>query len=77
MKRIYVVTSKDGKSRVVRAENASRALKVVARDYTVKLATQEELVESIGSGVIVEDEPIAQKQPDAPAESPLSSSSGG
>lgn len=56
MKRIYSVTSSNGNIRLIRALNASRALKVVASDYVVKLASQDDLVKTLGTGIMVEEE---------------------
>lgn len=59
MKKIYAVTSKVGiatHTRLVRAENAVRALRfAVSADYTVKLASQDELVKTLGTGIVVEE----------------------
>ena len=54
--RIYLVQSKDGNSvRLVRAPNAAQALRHVANDFNVALASQDELVTAVGAGFKVED----------------------
>jgi gamma-glutamyl-gamma-aminobutyrate hydrolase PuuD len=59
--RIYTVKNSYG-TRLVRAINRSRALRHVASDYKVEVATQDELVEAIKLGIEVEQD----KAPDQP-----------
>lgn len=56
--RIYLVRhlSPNGRGILVRASNQAQALRYVAStDYTVSVAKQEELVEAIQEGAVVED----------------------
>ena len=54
--RIYLVLAKVGDAkRLVRAPNAAQALRHVANDFTVAVASQDELVAAVGDGVTVEE----------------------
>ena len=68
--RIYIITPKKAehsvKPRLVRAANSSQALRHVANDLQVTLASQDELVLHIGAGVKVE----ATNRADEPADNP-------
>lgn len=65
-KRIYVVGTPDG-VRLVRATVRSQALTHVAQsDFTVRVASQEDLVEYLGEGIKIED--IRHEQPELPLE---------
>jgi hypothetical protein len=53
--RIYTVAGKDGKTRLIEATHPAHALRHVAADtFTVKVATQRELVDALRRGVNVE-----------------------
>jgi hypothetical protein len=53
--RIYIVTSTDGTTRLVKATVASQAITHVAKNaFTAKVASQDDLVQALGNGVKVE-----------------------
>ena len=56
--RIYIITPKKSehpvKPRLVRAANSAQALRYVASELLVTLASQDDLVRHIGNGVAVE-----------------------
>jgi hypothetical protein len=53
--RIYIIGSNDGVVRLVRAQNPHQAISHVAHtQFTVRVPTQDELIEAIGKGVAVE-----------------------
>ena len=59
VQRIYLVAPKtaaggDAK-RLVRAPNAAQALRHVAKEFSVTLASQDALVAAVGEGVLVEE----------------------
>ena len=59
--RIYLVLAKFGDAkRLVRAPNAAQALRFVANDFTVAVASQDELVAAVGDGVTVEESGSAE-----------------
>jgi phosphopantetheine adenylyltransferase len=59
--RIYLVTTNDGKERLVKATQRQQALSHVANSlFTVKVASQDDLVKALTSGTQVEQ----YKQPD-------------
>lgn len=54
--KIYRIARGDGEpARLVRAPNAAQALKHVTKDFHVVLATQDDLVQLVADGVVVED----------------------
>lgn len=60
--RIYAITEKidggivDGRTRLVRATSQSQGLRYVAESsFTVRVATQHDLIEHVSAGVKVED----------------------
>lgn len=55
--RIYIVTGPDGRVvQLVRAAHPTQAIRyAVSNDYKASVATQEQLVEQIGSGAVVYD----------------------
>ena len=54
--RIYIVTTPDGKARLVRAAVKQQALAHVAKStFTVGIASQDELISAITAGAKVED----------------------
>ena len=53
--RIYIVSTQDGTNRLVRATVASQAITHAAKSaFTAKVASQDDLVEALSSGVKVE-----------------------
>ena len=59
--RIYLVTTNDGKERLVKATQRQQALSHVANSlFTVKVASQDDLVKALTGGAQVEQ----YKQPD-------------
>jgi hypothetical protein len=53
--RIYIVTSTDGATRLVKATVASQAITHVAKNaFTAKVASQDDLVQALSNGVKVE-----------------------
>ena len=53
--RIYIVTSTDGVTRLVKATVASQAITHVAKNaFTAKVASQDDLVQALSNGVKVE-----------------------
>lgn len=59
--RVYIVTSKEGSERLVNASLRQQALSHVANcDYTVRVASQQDLVRLLPTGVAVE----SYKNPD-------------
>lgn len=53
--RIYLVTSNDGAARLVKATVASQAITHAAKQsFTVRVASQDDLVNALSSGVRVE-----------------------
>lgn len=53
--RIYLVTSTDGAARLVKATVASQAITHAAKQsFTVRVASQDDLVNALSSGVRVE-----------------------
>jgi hypothetical protein len=53
--RIYIVTSTDGATRLVKATVASQAITHVAKnEFTAKVASQDDLVQALSNGVKVE-----------------------
>jgi hypothetical protein len=53
--RIYIVTNSAGATRLVKATVASQAITHVAKNaFTAKVASQDDLVQALGSGVKVE-----------------------
>jgi hypothetical protein len=53
--RIYIVTSTDGATRLVKATVASQAITHVAKNaFTAKVASQDDLVQALSKGVKVE-----------------------
>ena len=53
--RIYIVTSTEGASRLVKAAVPSQAITHVAKQvYAARIASQNDLVEAISSGIKVE-----------------------
>jgi hypothetical protein len=53
--RIYIVTSTDGATRLVKATVASQAITHVAKNaFTARVASQDDLVQALGNGVKVE-----------------------
>lgn len=53
--RLYIVTDKAGKARLVDAANASQALRFVSqKDYSVVCATAKQVAEIVKTGVDVE-----------------------
>lgn len=61
MSRIYYVRHDTGTARLIRADSRSQALGCAARqEFTIEVASQDTLVELIGSGIKVED--AADKQ---------------
>ena len=53
--RIYIVTSTDGATRLVKATVASQAITHVAKNtFTAKVASQDDLVEALSNGIKVE-----------------------
>ena len=56
LQRIYLVTDPQGNTRLVRASMRQQALSYVANmTFSVRVASQDDLVEVIGSGVEVEN----------------------
>lgn len=54
--RIYLVTTNDGKKRLVKATQRQQALSHVANSlFTVRVASQDDLVEALTSGTEVEN----------------------
>lgn len=53
--RIYLVKTKEGASRLVRAASASQAVRHCAKQFSAEVATQNDLVGAIGAGTLVED----------------------
>lgn len=54
--RIYIVGSSDGSTRLVRATTPHQAISHVAHSqFTVRVPTQDELVEAVSKGVTVEN----------------------
>jgi hypothetical protein len=53
--RIYIVTSTEGVTRLVKATVASQAITHVAKNaFTAKVASQDDLVQALSNGVKVE-----------------------
>ncbi len=53
--RIYIVTSTDGATRLVKATVASQAITHVAKSaFSAKVASQDDLVQALSNGVKVE-----------------------
>jgi hypothetical protein len=53
--RIYIVTSTDGATRLVKATVASQAITHIAKNtFTAKVASQDDLVEALSNGIKVE-----------------------
>lgn len=53
--RIYIVTSTEGVTRLVKATVASQAITHVAKNaFTARVASQDDLVQALGNGVKVE-----------------------
>ena len=53
--RIYIVTSTDGATRLVKATVASQAITHAAKQsFTARVASQDDLVQALSSGVKVE-----------------------
>ena len=53
--RIYIVTSTDGATRLVKASVASQAITHAAKSaFTAKVASQDDLVEAVSNGIKVE-----------------------
>ena len=67
-RRIYVVHPKaGGQPRLVRAAHPSNALRHVAQaEYTVKVATQDDIVDLVGKGAKVESIDAEQMPIDSP-----------
>ncbi len=53
--RIYIVTTTDGATRLVKATVASQAITHVAKSaFSAKVASQDDLVEAVSNGIKVE-----------------------
>lgn len=61
--RIYAITDQNGHTRLVRATTTAQGLRHVAKDeYSVKVATQDELVALVSDGVKVEESTASKEE---------------